>query len=154
MLAFVTSQAEATLREWGAVGDILLALGAILDAIGSILVTLASVLFTAPVFPLLVWVALWLFAVDWTRLRQIMLKGGWLGVVLVGAVMVIVWQQVSPGASEVLGLKTSGYVEKFVYVAGLFSVMFLCGAVQLTGCCRACCPAPAAEADSGDSHGH
>ena len=88
-----------------------------------------------------------------TSLRQIMLKGGWLGVVLLGAVTVIVWQQISPEAGTVLGLTDlSGYVEKLVYVSALVTVMFVCGAIQLTGCCSRCTPVTVSEINLGDGH--
>ena len=132
--------------------NVLEAVEAMLLGLGHIVRSVGEVVFTAPVLPLLCWAAFWLFAVDWTRMRQIMLKGGWLGVVLIGAVMVIVWQQISPTTQAVLGLtELSGYVEKLVYVTALVSVMFVCGAVQLTGCCSRCTPATVTEIDSGNS---
>ena len=133
--------------------NVLEAVESILRGVGHIVRSVGAVVFIAPVLPLLCWAAFWLFAVDWTRMRQIMLKGGWLGVVLIGAVMVIVWQQISPTTQAVLGLtELSGYVEKLVYVTALVSVMFVCGAVQLTGCCSRCTPATVTEIDSGEGH--
>ncbi|GIS63232.1 MAG: hypothetical protein CM1200mP2_54570 [Planctomycetaceae bacterium] len=48
--------------------------------------------------------------------------------------------------------QVNGYIEKMVYVTALFTVMFVCGAIQLTGCCARCCPAPVTEPDAGHDH--
>ena len=134
----------------GPLQSIIEALGQILFGVQQIVVAVVSVVFTAPVLPVLCWSAFWLFAVDWTRLRQIMLKGGWLAVLLIGFVMVVVWQQIVPEAQSVVELEVSGYIEKLVYVAALLSLMFVCGAVQLTGCCSRCCPSPVTEIEPGN----
>ncbi len=129
------------MAEAGPLWSIVQAVSQILLAIQQIVMAIGSVVFTSPVLPLLCWTGFWLFAVDWTRLRQIMLGGGWIGVLLIGVVMVIVWQQVSPSSRSVFGLtELSGYIEKLVYVTALLSLMFVCGAVQLTGCCSRCLP--------------
>ena len=144
---------EAGVVELGPLENLVHAVGQILLGLKQILTVVATGIFSAPVLPVLVWALFWLFAVDWTRLRQIILKGGWLGVILVGVVMVIIWQQIVPEADVVLGLKVNGYIEKMVYVTALLTVMFVCGAVQLTGCCARCCPVPVTELDT-DGHGH
>ena len=95
---------EAGVVELAPLENLVEAVGQILLGLKQILTVLATEVFSAPVLPILVWSLFWLFAVDWTRLRQIILKGGWLGVVLVGVVMVIIWQQVVPEAEVVLGL--------------------------------------------------
>jgi hypothetical protein len=78
-----------------------------------------------------------------------------------GAIMVLVWGNISPGAGtfDFFGLKISNFVEKTVYVSGLFVIMFLAGALQLSGFCANCCPVnePVLIADShahGSAHGH
>ena len=128
------------------------ALAQILVSLQQILLSIGSIVFTAPVLPVLCWAAFWLFAVDWTLLRKIMLKGGWLGVLLIGFVMVVVWQQIVPEPRSVLGLEVNGYIEKLVYVTALLSMMFVCGAVQLTGCCRRFCAAAVTELETGNEH--
>ncbi len=140
------------MAETGPVWSIVEALGQILLAIQQILTAIGSVVFTSPVLPLLCWTGFWLFAVDWTRLRQIILGGGWMGVLLIGVVMVIVWQQISPSTRAVFGLtELSGYIEKLVYVTALLSLMFVCGAVQLTGCCSRCLPGVSTSPEPDDS---
>ena len=136
----------------GPLDSIVEALGQIIFGLQQIVSSIASVVLTAPVLPVLCWTVFWLLAVDWIQLRQILLKGGWLGIMLVGFVMVIVWQQISPGSQAVLGLELNGYIEKLVYVTALLSLMFVCGAVQLTGCCTRWCAAEVVEAETTDSH--
>ncbi len=148
--------AAITLTGWGSLDNILLALWRIVEQLFNIVVEIGGLAFTAPVMPLLIWSGFWLFAVDWTRLRQVMLRGGWIGVLLIGVVMVVAWQQISPQAADsVLGLMNlNGYIEKLMYVTGLVSLMFICGAVQLTGCCGRN-PATVTEAaEPGEGNGH
>lgn len=128
-----------------------------------LLVAMLAVL--APWTPLAAWIVFWLFAVNWVRLRETLAKGGWVGVVLIGAIMVLVWGNIAPGTGgfDFFGLRVSNFVEKTVYVSGLFVMMFLAGALQLSGFCAACCqfeePILIAEthghdAGHGESHGH
>jgi len=109
-------------------------------ALWGVLVSLAALV--APWTPLAAWIIFWLFAVNWERLREVMVQGGWIPVVLIGFVMVLVWGTIAPpagGAHHLLGLKVSNYVGKFIYVTVLLCIMFLCGAVQLAGFLPACC---------------
>jgi hypothetical protein len=96
----------------------------------------------APWAPLAAWVVFWMFAVNWSKLRETIAKGGWVGLVLVGAVAVLVWGSVSPGSGsfDFFGLRVGNFVEKTVFVSGLFVIMFLAGAVQLSGCCAGWMP--------------
>lgn len=114
-----------------------------------------------PWTPLAAWIVFWLFAVNWVKLREVFAKGGWIGLVLIGAVMVLVWGSVAPGDGtfDFFGLKVSNFVEKTVYVSGLFCIMFLAGALQLSGFCSECCQfeEPVLIADMhghGHDHGH
>ncbi len=104
-----------------------------------VLVTLGALLL--PWTPLAAWIVFWLFGVNWVKLRQVLLAGGWVGVVLIGLVMILVWGMIAPptaGAHFILGLTLSNFVGKTVYVTGLFCTMLLCGAVQLSGGCGSC----------------
>ena len=95
-----------------------------------------------PVIPLAAWIVFWLFGVNWVKLRQVLLQGGWIGVVLIGLVAVLIWGSIAPppgGSHFILGLKLSNFVGKTVLVTTLFCIMFLCGSVQLSGCCASCC---------------
>jgi hypothetical protein len=118
----------------------------VLDVIGSLValfgalwqLVVAILVLVAPWTPLIAWLAYWLFAVDWVKLRAVMLQGGWIAVPLIGFVMILVWGLIAPpvgGYHVVLGLRLSNFVEKTVFVTALFTIMFLCGSVQLSGAC-------------------
>lgn len=114
----------------------------LVQALWGILVSLKSLLL--PWLALAAWVAFWMFAVDWSKLRPLIWQrwGSWVGVALTGFVMILVWGSISPptsGTHDILGLELSNYVGKTVYVTVLFCIMFLCGSVQLSGCCASCC---------------
>jgi hypothetical protein len=115
-----------------------------ISELGHSLVDLLAALFSvlAPWTPLAAWVVYWMFAVNWSKVRETIAKGGWVALLLIGAVMVLVWGSVSPGTGtfDFFGLHVSNFVEKTVYVSGLFIIMFLAGAVQLSGCCATWMP--------------
>ncbi len=98
-----------------------------------------------PWTPLFAWIAFWTFGVNWVSLRRIIVhQGGWLGLVLLWFVMVLVWGTVAPpetGTHDLIVLKPSNYPGKMVFVTALFSIAFLCGSVQLSGCCAGWTPA-------------
>jgi hypothetical protein len=139
---------------------------ALFDAISGFGISLwelltALIVLIVPWTPLLAWIVFWMFAVNWVKLRETLSKGAWIGLALIGAVMVLVWGNISPGdgAFDFFGLRVSNFVEKTVYVSGLFVIMFLAGAVQLSGACASCMnfeePVLIAEAHGHDSgHGH
>lgn len=120
--------------------DLLLSLKTLLDAVLDVLVSLTGLLW--PLLPLLAWIGFWLFAVNWVRLRQVLLSGGWIAMALMGLLAILIWGAISPppdGAHHLLGLSLSNYVGKTVYVTSLFVIMLLCGSVQLSGACGNCC---------------
>jgi len=134
-----------------ALADLLLALKDVVVSLGFLLL---------PWIPLFAWVAFWTFGVNWTQLRDVLRKGGWIGVVLIGLVAVLVWGSVWPparGHYDLLGLRISNFVGKTVYVSGLICLMLLSGSVQLSGACNRwlCFPEDTPEDDHahGD-HGH
>lgn len=109
-----------------------------------------------PVVPLLLWVGFWTFAVDWTKLRTFFLKGGCVGLVLIGLIAILVWGVVAPpadGFHYMFGRQLSNFVGKTVYVTGLICLMLLSGSVQLAGVFPNCCPPQPPESLEGDS-GH
>ena len=85
---------------------------------------------------LILWIAFWIGAVNWVRLRIILLDGAWIGILLIGFMAVLVWGCIAPpaeGIHSILGLHVSNFVGKTVYVTGLICIMFLCGSIQLAG---------------------
>jgi hypothetical protein len=137
--------------------DLIIAAWGLLKAVSGLLL---------PWFPLAVWIGFWLCAVNWIKLREVLIeKGGLLGLLLIGAIWVLIWGVVAPpesGSHFLLGLTVSNFVGKLVYVTALFCLMFLCGSVQLSGCCNQWCevtmPNPHAHGDHGhgghEAHGH
>ena len=119
-------------------------------------VVLALLVLILPWTPLVAWVVFWMLAVNWVQLRQVMIRGGWIGVVLMGLVMVLVWAVVAPPASgshHLFGLSVSNFVGKTVYVTSLLTILFLCGAVQLSGACGWLAHF-SEDAPEDDHHGH
>jgi hypothetical protein len=111
-----------------------------------------------PLLPLLAWVAYWTFGVNWTRLRAVLVQGGWVGLMLLGFLAVLVWGTVAPpaaGAHQFLGLTLGNFVGKTVLVTALICIMLLCGSVQLSGACGSLCrfEEPAADPDHHGTHG-
>lgn len=100
------------------------------------------ILFLAPWTPLIAWVAFWLLAVNWRELYPVLMKGGWIGVVLTAFLAVIVWSSIAPpaeGFHHLYGLQVSNLVGKTVYVTSLMVIALLCGSVQLSGSCNHLC---------------
>ena len=109
-----------------------------------------------PWLPLIAWLAFWIFAVNWVRLRAVLASGGWIGLLLLSAAAVLVWGSIAPpegGSYALFGLTISNFVGKTVYVSGLVCLMLLAGAVQLSGCCAGCCSFSDDSADD-EGHGH
>ena len=100
--------------------------------------------FVAMILPygaLVAWVAVWLLGVNWVKFRKVLSEGGVVGLGLIALVMILVWGLIAPpeGGAHDLGLVTvSNFVGKTVFVSSLFVIMFLCGAVQLSGACGNC----------------
>src|ERR1700712_4958672 len=90
---------------------------ALFSASWNLIITLLGMML--PWTPLIAWVAFWLLAVNWVKLREVMIVGGWIGVVLIGVMMVLVWGMVAPpagGTHHLFGLNVSNFVGKTVYV--------------------------------------
>lgn len=129
----------------------------LLIAAWNVIVTLLGLIL--PWTPLIAWIGYWLFAVNWVKVREVMISGGWIGVVLLGLMMVLVWSVVAPpisGSHHMFGLHVSNFVGKSVYVTSLLTIMFLCGSVQLSGACGslAVFKAPEIEDEHHDHGGH
>lgn len=130
----------------------------LLVAFGNFLVIVLARLL--PLAPLGAWIAFWLFAVNWVKFRSVLLQGGWVGVVMIGVLAVLVWGTIAPppaGGHYFLGLVLSNFVGKTVMVTALVCIMFVCGSIQLSGCCGGLCQfeddSTHAGHDAG-SHGH
>lgn len=123
-------------------------------SVGNLILAVLTLL--APWTPLAAWLAYWLFAADWSKLWPVMARGGWIGVVLIGLMMALIWGVVAPptgGKHVILGLSLSNFVGKFVYVTALLVMMTVCGSVQLSGACGRWASFPEPEPED-DHHGH
>lgn len=141
--------------------DLLLSLRLLFEALWDVLISLGAVLL--PWLPLVAWIAFWLFAVNWMRLRTVLLRdAGLIGVVLLGLMAAFVWAVIAPpleGAHHLFGLTVSNFVGKFVYVTILICLAWICGAIQLSGMLgdrylTAEEPAMEVAAHGHDDHGH
>ncbi len=122
-----------------ALANLVAALLHLLAALWFFVVSVLAVVATSPVLPLALWVAFWLFAVDWTRVRELLLRGAWVAVLLILLVTILVWGVVAPPAAgyhSVLGVHVSNFVGKTVFVTCLVCIAALCGFLQLTGWCE------------------
>ena len=121
-------------------------------------VLVSLLVLVVPWTPLFGWVAFWLLAVNWVKLREVIVKGGWVGILLMGLMMIVVWSVVAPpstGFHHLFGLNVSNFVGKTVYVTALLTIMFLCGSVQLSGACGNLAHFPEDVPDHGHGdHGH
>ncbi len=136
-----------------ALGNLVDSVSQLFFALFDIVTNLAALVF--PWAPLIAWIAFWLLAVNWVKLREIFLRGGWVGFLLMAFVMILVWGAVAPPASgshNLLGLELSNYVGKTVYVTLLFVIILLCGSVQLAGVVRPSFPPD--EPEPAHDHGH
>jgi hypothetical protein len=111
----------------------------------------------APWWPLIAWVAIWTFAVNWVKLRAVLLSRGFVGVLLIAFMSVLVWGIVAPpegGSHHLLGLTVSNFVGKLMYVTALMVIALLCGSVQLSGAVDKYLHFVEPLEDSHDDHGH
>lgn len=95
--------------------------------------TLIFALLTAALtwLPLWLWCVFWLFAVDWHRLRRILVpRGGMIPLVMIGlAAAYIVAQLLTPWTGSPL----TPLVQSIIVVTGWLVVMMACGTAQLLG---------------------
>lgn len=120
--------------------ELLLSLWNVIVALSGVIVALVNV--AAPWTPLLLWIAFWTLAVNWAKLYPVLAKGGMIGVVLLALCAILVWSVIdipASGSHALYGLQVSNVVGKTVYVTSLVVIAFLCGSVQLTGCCGSLC---------------
>ncbi len=136
--------------------QLLTSLVEVLTALWGLLIALIDVVL--PWTPLIAWLAYWLYAANWTKVWPVIARGGWIGVVLIGLMMALIWGVIAPptgGTHFILGLTVQNFTGKLVYVTSLLVMAMLCGFAQLAGACAPWAnfeePAPAAE-DHG--HGH
>jgi len=106
-----------------------------------------------PWAPLAAWVAFWLLAVNWVKLREKMAQGGWIVGLLLAALAVLIWGTVAPydGKHSMFGLQVTNFVEKTIYVSILTCIALLAGSVQMSGNLSVCF---SSDTPDEDDHGH
>ncbi len=128
----------------------------LLAAVWNLLFELVSLVL--PWSALLLWVAFWLLAVNWVKYREVLVKGGWTGILFIYLMMIMIWGLIAPpegGTHSIFQLQLSNFVGKTVYVTALFSIMFICGSVQLAGSVdRWTCFKEDEEPEPAHAHGH
>ena len=105
-------------------------IGTTLVALAGNLGTLVYLLFllAASVALWLIWVAVWLFAVNWKHLWPVLGRGGWAVVVLLGVMAAFVWSQIDPTGCDYCGLPT--FWRQLGEVGMLVAIAFVCGHLQ------------------------
>jgi hypothetical protein len=89
----------------------------------------------APYVPLLllgvVWVAWWLWAVNWKKLWMALAKGAWMPILLLAVIASLAWTQLQPSDCTCLGFTTmpNGCWQSMIVAAVLLSALF-CGWLQ------------------------
>jgi hypothetical protein len=80
---------------------------------------------------LLVWIAWWLWAVNWKKVWPVLAQGGWLVVSLLVIIGALVWSMIAPDTGYLLGgLVGSAFWRHLVLVALLALVALVCGWLQ------------------------
>jgi hypothetical protein len=80
---------------------------------------------------LLVWVAWWLWGVNWGKAWGVLARGGWMVVVLLTVVTALVWASIAPGTFDVLGLFTlANFWWQLAAVTLIVLLALFCGWVQ------------------------
>ncbi|WP_437193820.1 hypothetical protein [Planctomicrobium sp. SH527] len=112
----------------------------VIMAMTSFVIVLSKTLF--PWLPLGLWIAFWLFAVNWRQLYPVLSRGAGVGACLLSLLIVFVWctlAEPANGTHNLAGLQVSNPVGKFVYVSNLIIIAMFCGSVQLAGTCGRWC---------------
>lgn len=134
--------------------QLIVSLGKFLDAGWHVIVDLLAII--VPWAPLIAWIAFWLLAVNWEKLYPVLAKGAVIGVILIGLMMILIWGLIAPppdGVHHLFGLRPTNFVGKTIYVTMLFTIMALCGSVQLSGACGPLCRFPEDQPED-DHHAH
>jgi hypothetical protein len=76
----------------------------------------------------ILWVAVWLFAVNWKHLWPVLSRGGWVVVALLGVMAAFVWSQIDPSRCEVCNLDNFWW--QLGEVGMLIAIALFCGHLQ------------------------
>lgn len=78
-----------------------------------------------------VWLAWWVWGVNWTRARDFLAHGAWVPLVLLVVLSALVWAQIAPGDCDCLGFVTLKNFWWQLWAVGLLTATALfCGWLQ------------------------
>jgi hypothetical protein len=107
--------------------------------------------------PLILWVAWWLWAVDWRKFWPTLAQGAWAPVVLLALIVAMALAYLVPAPQLVAGVDVPSPWWQLGAVALAVAVVFLCGWLQGAFGWYPPAPVPVAVDDHGhhhDDHGH
>jgi hypothetical protein len=81
---------------------------------------------------LLVWLAWWLWAVNWKKVWPVLAQGGWLVVVLLMIIAALAWSEIAPDSGYLFGglVVSSAFWGHLIVVAILVLLALACGWLQ------------------------
>ena len=81
---------------------------------------------------LLVWIAWWLWAVNWKKVWPVLAQGGWMVLVLLIVISALVWSRIAPNTGYLLGGLSVGsdFLRQLMAVALLVVIALGCGWLQ------------------------
>jgi len=132
----------------------MLELGSTLLELFQVVLSLAAellLLFSRWILAIL-WIAWWLFAVDWRKLWPALAAGAWAPFVLLGLLAAIAWTAISPEPLFLGGFTFASFLWKLTAVSLLLAVALFCGWLQLHY--RWHPPEMELEPPPAESHGH
>jgi hypothetical protein len=104
----------------------------VLQQLGGDLMQLLTVLarLAAPWWPVLIWVAWWLWAADWRKLWPRLAEGGWAPLVLIGIMVAIMWAAIAPDSYPVGSTAIANFWWQLIAVTVLIGTALFCGWLQ------------------------
>lgn len=116
--------------------------------------TLAAELFllAANYILILIWIAWWLFAVNWRKCWAVLASGAWAPAVLLIVVTALVWSKIAPSDYAILG----NFWWQLLATSLLAGIALICGWLQVTfhWTPLEISLEPPAVHDAGHGHGH
>ena len=109
--------------------DIFLTLRHLLGDLGTLAYQLMTLGWHYVLF--IVWIAWWLWGVNWKRAWAFLGQGAWAPFVLLMIVSALVWSRIAPSSGNCLGFMiVPNFWWQLGYIGMLVAVMFFCGWLQ------------------------
>jgi hypothetical protein len=111
------------------IGDLLANLWQLVVAFGTVLVNLLAI--GLHWLLLIVWIAWWLWGVNWRRAWPVLATGAWVPVALLGIVAALVWSRLAPSTCDCLGFAVvANFWWQLGAIALLAAIALFCGWLQ------------------------